>query len=63
MAVLFYLLVLLALATATADLLLAALSWIIVASRLVYAAIHTGSNDVRKRFLAFLAGVLVLLAM
>lgn len=61
--VLFYVLVLVALATATADLLLAALSWIFVATRLAHAVIHTGSNDVRKRFAAFLAGVLVLLAM
>lgn len=63
MPVLFYLAVVVAMATAKADLAFVVLSWLFVASRVVHAAIHTGANDVRRRFVAFVAGVVVLTAM
>jgi hypothetical protein len=61
--VLFYLLVTLALFTKQADLLFVVMSWIFVATRLVHAYIHVGSNHVPHRFYAFAAGVVVLLIM
>ncbi|WP_334174524.1 MAPEG family protein [Pseudoxanthobacter sp.] len=61
--VLFYGLVALAVATGLADLAFVALSWVFVATRLVHAAIHTGPNHIGRRFLAFGAGIVALLAM
>jgi hypothetical protein len=61
--VLFYALVPLALITRKADLLFVVLSWVFVATRLAHAAIHTTSNNVQQRFMAFLAGAVVLLIM
>jgi hypothetical protein len=61
--VLFYALVPLALITRKADLLFVVLSWVFVATRLAHAAIHTTSNNVQQRFMAFLAGAIVLLIM
>jgi hypothetical protein len=61
--VLFYVLVALALFTKQADLLFVVMSWIFVATRLVHAAVHTTSNWVPRRFMAFLAGVVVLAIM
>ena len=61
--VLFYALVALALFTRKADLLFVVMSWMFVASRLVHAAIHTTSNKVSLRFMAFLVGVLILMVM
>jgi hypothetical protein len=61
--VLFYALVPLALMTRKADLLFVILSWLFVATRLAHAAIHTTSNNVQQRFMAFLAGAIVLLIM
>ena len=61
--VLFYVLVALALITHAADLLFVIMAWLFVASRIVHAYIHTGSNFVRYRFNAFAAGVMILLAM
>jgi hypothetical protein len=61
--VLFYALVPLALITRKADLLFVVLSWIFVATRLAHAAIHATSNNVQQRFMAFLAGAIVLLIM
>jgi hypothetical protein len=60
---LFYVLVILALITRKADLLFVVMAWIFVALRIVHALIHTSTNDVRQRFTAFLAGVIVLMAM
>jgi hypothetical protein len=60
---LFYVLVALALITRKADLLFVVLSWVFVATRLVHAYIYTTSNIVLRRFLAFLAGALVLMVM
>ena len=61
--VLFYVLVLLALITRKADMLFVVMSWMFVTSRLVHAAIHTTSNKVSLRFMAFVVGVLILAAM
>jgi len=61
--VLFYVLTALAIVTRHADVLFVVLSWLFVATRLVHAYIHTGSNYVPWRFYAFLAGTAVLLVM
>jgi hypothetical protein len=61
--VLFYALVALALITRKADMLFVVMSWIFVVSRLIHAAIHTTSNKLSQRFMAFVVGVLVLAAM
>jgi hypothetical protein len=60
---LFYVLVVLALFTRKADTLFVVLAWMFVTSRLVHAAIHVTSNDVRRRFYAFLVGAIILLVM
>jgi hypothetical protein len=61
--VMFYVLVALALPLRHADLVFVLLSWVFVLTRYVHAGIFTTSNNMRQRFLAYLAGVLVLLAM
>ena len=61
--VLFYLLVVLALVTNSVDKTLAGLAWGFVASRVLHALIHTTSNTVLHRFYAYLAGVILLVAM
>jgi hypothetical protein len=61
--VLFYVLTLLALMTRHADLLFVLMAWLFVILRIAHAGIHTTSNDVSRRFLAFGAGALVLLVM
>jgi hypothetical protein len=61
--VLFYVLVALTLIRHTADLLFVIMAWLFVASRIVHAYIHTGSNFVHYRFNAFAAGAVILLAM
>src|SRR3712207_6519557 len=61
--VLFYALVTLALITRKADLLFVVMAWVFVVSRLVHAAIHTTSNKISQRFMAFIVGVLILAAM
>ena len=61
--VLFYALVALALITRKADMLFVVMAWMFVASRLVHAAIHTTSNKLSRRFMAFVLGVLILAAM
>ena len=55
--VLFYALVALALITRKADMLFVVMSWMFVVSRLVHAAIHTTSNKISQRFMAFVVGV------
>jgi hypothetical protein len=60
---LFYVVVVLALLTKTADLVFVVLAWIFVIARLAHAYIHTGSNHVPTRFRAFAIGVFALLAM
>ena len=61
--VLFYILTVLAIITHQADLLFVVLAWLFVATRLLHATIHTGTNYVPWRFYAFLAGAIVLLVM
>jgi hypothetical protein len=61
--VLFYALVALALITRKADMLFVVMAWMFVVSRLVHAAIHTTSNKLSRRFMAFVLGVLILAAM
>lgn len=61
--VLFYVLMLLAIITRQADLLLLVLAWLFVVSRLVHAYVHTTSNYIKHRFNAFAAGFFILLAM
>ncbi|KMO14255.1 MAPEG family protein [Methylobacterium platani] len=61
--VLFYVLTGLALATAKADALFVGLAWLFVATRIVHAGIYATTNMVIRRFQAFLAGALVLMAM
>ena len=39
------------------------LAWIFVVSRLAHAAVHTTSNDIGRRFGAYVVGTLALLAM
>ena len=61
--VLFYVLIAIALPLRRADLVIVMLSWIFVVTRFVHAGIFVTSNDLNRRSLAWLAGVLVLLAM
>ena len=61
--VLFYVLVLIAVFTTQADLVFVVLSWLFVVMRVVHAYVHTGRNDLRQRFRAFLAGALILMVM
>jgi hypothetical protein len=61
--VLFYVLVVLAMFTRKADMLFVVMSWMFVTSRLVHAAIHTTSNKLSLRFMAFVVGVLILTIM
>src|SRR5262245_35634871 len=60
---LFYVLIALALPLRHADLVIVMLSWVFVVTRFVHAGIFVSSNDMGRRSIAWLAGVLVLLAM
>ncbi|HEY0849871.1 MAG TPA: MAPEG family protein [Bradyrhizobium sp.] len=61
--VLFYVLIAIALPLRRTDLVIVMLSWIFVVTRFVHAGIFVSSNDLGRRSLAWLGGVLVLLAM
>ena len=61
--ILFYALVPLALYTRKADLLFVVMAWVFVATRVVHAGLYVTTNPVPYRFRAFVAGVLVLVAM
>jgi hypothetical protein len=61
--VLFYVLVALALIVHKTDILFVAMSWIFVALRIIHAGIHTTTNRIGNRFMAYTAGLVVLLAM
>ena len=61
--VLFYILIAIALPIRHADLVIVMLSWVFVVTRFVHAGIFVSSNDLGRRSMAWLAGVLVLLAM
>ena len=60
---LFYLLTVLALITRQADLLFVVMAWLFVALRLVHVWIHVTDNHMRRRFIAFAAGAVVLTLM
>jgi hypothetical protein len=60
---LFYVVVILALFTRTADLVFVVLEWLFVLLRLAHAYVHTTSNHVPTRFKVFAAGMLVLFLM
>jgi hypothetical protein len=60
---LFYVVVILALFTRTADLVFVVLSWLFVLARIAHTYVHTTSNHVPTRFNVFAVGVFVLLAM
>jgi hypothetical protein len=60
---LFYLLVILAYDLHKADYVFVISAWVFVVSRLVHAYIQVTSNQVPRRFLAFLVGAVVLLLM
>jgi hypothetical protein len=60
---LFYVAVIIAVLTKSADLIFVVLSWLFVLARFGHAYIHTTSNHVPTRFNAFAVGLLVLLIM
>jgi hypothetical protein len=60
---LFYVVVILAWVTRTADTLFVVLEWLFVLLRLAHAYVHTTSNHVPTRFKVFAAGMFVLIAM
>ena len=60
---LFYILIAVALPLRHADLFIVLMSWVFVVTRFVHAGIFVTSNDLGRRSLAWLAGVLVLFAM
>ncbi len=61
--VLFYVLIALALPLRHADLFIVLMSWVFVVTRFAHAGIFVTSNDLGRRSIAWLAGVLVLLVM
>ena len=61
--ILFYVVIALGLITRMTGVVFVTLAWAFVASRLVHAYIHTGTNNVKMRFYAMLVGVIVLGAM
>ena len=60
---LFYILIALALPLRHADLFIVLMSWVFVITRFAHAGFFVTSNDLRRRSLAWFAGVLVLFAM
>jgi hypothetical protein len=61
--ILFYLLIVLELLTATANTALLVLSWLFVVTRLLHALIHVTTNHMGRRFALFGTGSLILLVM
>ncbi|WP_339873386.1 MAPEG family protein [uncultured Brevundimonas sp.] len=61
--VLFYALVLMAMVIGADGPVMVGLAWAFVGSRLVHSLIHLNGNNVRRRFLAFVTGILVLIGM
>ena len=61
--VLFYILIGLALPLRHADFFIVLMSWVFVVTRFAHAGVFISSNDLGRRSIAWLAGVLVLLAM
>ena len=63
MPMLFFVVVILAILTGSADYPMTALAWVYVILRIIHAAIFTTYNKIMHRFLAYLLSNLVLLAM
>lgn len=63
MPVLFYVAVIIALITQNTSDWLLGLAWLFVAARIVHAFIHCTSNNVFRRFKAFISGFFILMAM
>ena len=61
--VLFYIVVILSLFTARSSTTLLVLAWAFVATRIFHAIIHVTTNHMGRRFYAFFAGSMILLAM
>lgn len=61
--ILFYVLVGMLIVTRTGTSVLLVLAWAFVLSRLLHAYIHVTTNHVLNRFYAFIAGVVILIAM
>jgi hypothetical protein len=61
--VLFYVVLVFALATELIDFVLIGLAWAFVGSRLVHSFVHTGSNIIATRFKVFVAGLVFLVGM
>jgi hypothetical protein len=61
--VLFYALIMLAMAVNATGYVMAALAWGFVATRIVHTLIHVGSNDLRLRASVFAVGVVLLFCM
>jgi len=61
--VLFYVVLLFALATGLVDGVLIGLAWAFAVSRLVHSIVHTGANRIATRFKVFVAGLVFLVAM
>lgn len=61
--VLFYLVMVLAFFSANATVGLVVLAWAFVLTRLAHALVHVTTNNVPRRFFAFLAGLIILVAM
>jgi hypothetical protein len=61
--VLFYVVLLFALATGLADDVLVGLAWAFVVSRLVHSHVHTGTNRISTRFKVFVAGLVFVVGM
>jgi hypothetical protein len=61
--VLFYVLTILAIITRQADLIFVVLAWVFVVLRVLHALVHVTSNQIRQRFAAFAASVIVLAIM
>lgn len=60
---LFYVLIAITLPLRHADLVIVMLSWVFVVTRFVHAGVFVTSNDLGRRSMAWLSGVLVLFAM
>ncbi len=61
--VLFYVVLVFALATGLIDFVLIGLAWTFVVSRLAHSFVHTGSNRIATRFKIFVAGLVFLVGM
>jgi hypothetical protein len=61
--VLFYVVLVFALATELIDYVTIGLAWAFVGSRLVHSFVHTGSNRIARRFKVFVAGLVFLVSM